>query len=172
MNASPPESLLSAGDLAQWVVSRRDVEGLTLSGGDPFDQPLDALAEFLEQIRASSSLGVLLYTGRTLEQLTARGDGAVGRVLSLVDILVDGPYVAALNDGLGWRGSSNQKIHVLGDRVGGYLPGQLSPRRIELEVSGSGEVRLTGMPGPRVGQRLLAHLDRMDRNDQNQGGHE
>ena len=166
MNASPPELLLSPRELAGWVTSRPGINGVTLSGGDPFDQPLDALAAFLEEVRATSPLNVLLYTGRTLDQLHAKGGTAVARVLAAVDILVDGPYVAALNDGIGWRGSSNQKIHVLGNRVDDPLAATLSRRRIELEVSGAGVVQLTGMPGPRAGRKILESLERIGRADQ------
>lgn len=166
MNASPPERLLSPRELARWVTSRPGVAGVTLSGGDPFDQPLDALAAFLEEVRVTSALSVLLYTGRTLDRLNANGGTAVARVLAAVDILVDGPYVAALNDGIGWRGSSNQKIHVLGDRVDEPLAGSLSRRRIELEMSGTGVVQLTGMPGSLAGRRILESLERIGRIDQ------
>jgi len=37
--------------------------------------------------------------------------------LAEIDVLIDGPYVAALNDGRGLRGSSNQRIHFLTDRL-------------------------------------------------------
>lgn len=166
MNASPPERLLAPWELAKWVTSRPGVAGVTLSGGDPFDQPLDGMAAFLEEVRATSALSVLLYTGRTLEWLYANGGTAVARVLAAVDILVDGPYVAALNDGIGWRGSSNQTIHLIGDRVDEPLSGATSRRRIELEMSGAGVVQLTGMPGPQAGQRILESLERIGRIDQ------
>jgi anaerobic ribonucleoside-triphosphate reductase activating protein len=89
--------------------------GITFSGGEPFlqAQPLVWLAE---QIRAREKT-VFVYTGYVFEELLflAQNDPLagrdVGRLLSLTDILVDGPYVEELRSlDLLFRGSSNQRI--------------------------------------------------------------
>ena len=54
---------------------------------------------------------VMAYTGYTLEQLLANRNMAVRELLSLTDILVDGPYIEALRDlELSFRGSANQRV--------------------------------------------------------------
>ena len=55
---------------------------------------------------------IIIFTGYTLEELRAMNSPAVDAALSLCSVLVDGPYVKALNDGRGMRGSSNQRIHI------------------------------------------------------------
>ena len=55
---------------------------------------------------------ILIYTGYTLNELVERHDEQIDRVISLCSAIVDGPYIDELNDGIGLRGSSNQKIHV------------------------------------------------------------
>jgi anaerobic ribonucleoside-triphosphate reductase activating protein len=160
MNAAPPLFRTTPARLAEWCLSIGDIDGITLSGGDPFDQPLDQLAEFLELIRERSGLSVLLYTGRTLSQLRCANEPLVERCLAAVDILVDGPYVEALNDGVGWRGSSNQVIHAIGPRAGDVVHAAMTSRRVELVVNNSGLVSFTGIPRRGVGARLAERLER------------
>jgi anaerobic ribonucleoside-triphosphate reductase activating protein len=84
-------------------------DGITVSGGEPFDQP-EGLLALLDGVRAAG-LPVMVFTGYTLEQLTLRPEPAVRAALHRVDLLLDGPYVAALADGAGlWRGSRNQRL--------------------------------------------------------------
>lgn len=146
MNAAPPVLLTTARLLADWVLAIDGLDGLTLSGGDPFDQPLPALAEFLETVRSESVLGVMVYTGRTLRQWESHDDPAAARCLRAIDVLIDGPYVDQLNDGVGWRGSSNQVVHRLGSRPAGADVAETAPRRLELRVAADGVVSLTGLP--------------------------
>src|SRR5439155_8586774 len=92
-------------------------DGVTVLGGEPYAQP-DGLAALLELLNARG-VQTLVYTGYTLESLSRRQDLATRRALQLTDILIDGPFVAALAAGAQeWRGSSNQRVilqpsHVL-----------------------------------------------------------
>jgi anaerobic ribonucleoside-triphosphate reductase activating protein len=158
MNAAPPRVLTTPALLAGWCVALRGIDGITVSGGDPFDQPPSDLAEFLESIRERSKLSILVFTGRTLDQLRRHPDPAVARCLSAIDILVDGPYVEELNDGVGWRGSSNQVIHALGPRSSGSCEGAIAPRRVELMVTAGGRVSFTGIPTRGRGEGIAARL--------------
>lgn len=85
------------------------VRGLTLSGGEPM---LKA-AELYDIAKAAKARGMNIwcYTGYTLEQLMETGDEAQLRLLSLIDVLVDGPYVASRRSlSLPFRGSANQRL--------------------------------------------------------------
>ena len=85
------------------------VRGLTLSGGEPM---LKA-AELAEIAQAAKALGmnVWCYTGYTLEALDEADDEAQQRLLSLIDVLVDGPFVAAKRSlTLSFCGSANQRL--------------------------------------------------------------
>lgn len=169
MNAAPPLLRTTPVRLADWCLSNSQIDGITLSGGDPFDQPLDQLADFLELIRARSCLSVLLYTGRTLDQLRGQHDHLIDRCLAAVDILVDGPYIEALNDGVGWRGSSNQVIHAIGPRAGDVVPGVMTRRRVELVVNTSGTVSFTGIPRRGLGAALAERLERCSAKPEQEG---
>jgi anaerobic ribonucleoside-triphosphate reductase activating protein len=146
MNEAPPLMTTTSVALADWCGSIPGIQGVTLSGGDPFDQPLDALADFLMRLRTQTSLNVMLYTGRTLAQLRASDSPDVATILTLVDILIDGPYVESLNDGIGWRGSSNQRVHYLSDsRVFERDRGEVN-RRLEVSLDAKGALSMVGLP--------------------------
>ena len=87
---------------------------VTITGGEPTDQA-GALAQLLRLLRTTSpDLHVVLYSGRTFEQLLERAEPAILEALNLADVLVDGPYVASLDhSGLQYRGSTNQRVIAL-----------------------------------------------------------
>lgn len=87
------------------------LSGITFSGGEPFMQP-DPLAEIAETVKRRGK-SVAVFSGFTLAQLAARAqsDEAVFRLLTLADMLVDGPYIEEQHDAeLAFRGSANQRI--------------------------------------------------------------
>jgi len=87
------------------------LSGVTLSGGEPFMQP-GPLCVIAESVRAMGK-NVLIFTGFLFEQLLALEETTpdIKRLLSLCDILVDGPYIEAQrNLELAFRGSENQRI--------------------------------------------------------------
>jgi len=85
------------------------LDGITLSGGEPFGQPGACAA--LARAARQRELGVFCYSGMTFESLVGAGRTDWLDLLGVVDVLVDGPYVAALRDlTLAWRGSSNQRL--------------------------------------------------------------
>lgn len=82
---------------------------VTFSGGDPIYQAA-ALVPLASRIKAMGKT-IWCYTGFTYEDLRAMHCEAVDRLLELVDVLVDGPFIEALKDeSLRFRGSSNQRI--------------------------------------------------------------
>jgi anaerobic ribonucleoside-triphosphate reductase activating protein len=82
-------------------------DGVTVSGGEPFLQ-FSALLRLLRGFKAHS-LHTVVYSGYTLEMLARRPE--VRQALDLTDLLIDGPFVAALADDAGeWRGSRNQRL--------------------------------------------------------------
>ena len=98
-------------DTEELVAQMREnplLDGLTLSGGEPFEQP-DACAELARQAHALG-LNVWCYTGYKYEQLLA-GDASRQALLSELDVLVDGPFLLAERSlDLLYRGSRNQRL--------------------------------------------------------------
>ncbi len=116
------------------------IEGITISGGEPFLQ-LHGLLSLLGAIRSETGLSVMVYTGYTLTEIEAKSE--MSRVLPLVDVLVAGPYDESLPEKtLLARGSTNQTIHFLSSRytmADLYLPG-----RIEVTIGRDGTMTGTG----------------------------
>ena len=83
-------------------------DGITISGGEPFLQA-EALAELVKEVQAGRYIGVIIYSGFTLEELKERSDAPA--LLSVTDILIDGPFILEqLNLELKFRGSDNQRV--------------------------------------------------------------
>lgn len=81
---------------------------VTLSGGDPMQQPVDQLLALLDALH-DEGYTVWCYTGYTYESLAA--DAMRALLLNKIDVLVDGPFIEALRDTqLRFRGSSNQRL--------------------------------------------------------------
>jgi anaerobic ribonucleoside-triphosphate reductase activating protein len=117
----------------------KGVEGITVSGGEPFMQP-GGLLRLLE-LSAASGLTNLVYTGFTLEEILK--DQPMGRCLEFIDVLVDGPFVLKMAEPtLLARGSSNQRIHLLTSRYS--LEDLYMPGKAEVIIGPEGDVRKTG----------------------------
>ena len=82
--------------------------GVTFSGGEPFAQA----AAFAKLARLLKEKGyeVASYTGYTFEQLL-KGSPAQKELLSVIDILIDGPFLLEEKSlAIAFRGSRNQRI--------------------------------------------------------------
>jgi anaerobic ribonucleoside-triphosphate reductase activating protein len=93
------------------------INGLTLLGGDPFEPDNQrALVPFLERVRARyPQKDIWAFSGFEYEDMLRVGCHphceVTERMLGLLDVLVDGPFVENLKDiSLRFRGSSNQRL--------------------------------------------------------------
>ena len=85
------------------------VRGVTLTGGEPMMQAA-ALCEIARAAR-ERGMSVWCYTGYTLEALLKEQNPDRMRLLALVDVLVDGPYIAHERSlDLLYCGSRNQRL--------------------------------------------------------------
>lgn len=97
-----------------WLVEqmnrrRAEHDGVTILGGEPFDQTA-SLQQLVSKLKANG-FHLVIYTGRTLEELLARKCRMTDEVLSKADVLIDGAFVKSLARNAGeYRGSSNQRI--------------------------------------------------------------
>ncbi len=83
------------------------IQGLSILGGEPTEEENAAiLIPFLKRVRAVlPDKDIWLYSGYTYEALRDK------EILTLADVLVDGPFLLELKDaGLAFRGSRNQRI--------------------------------------------------------------
>ncbi|MFC5822271.1 4Fe-4S single cluster domain-containing protein [Nonomuraea insulae] len=138
-----PARLVEPAPLVAELLSDPGVTGLTFSGGEPMEQAA-GLAEVARLARLVRDVTVICFTGHRLERLRARA--GVRDLLAQVDVLIDGRYVAALDDGAGLRGSANQRVHHLTGRLAAH-DFTHGARRAEIRVRDE-EVLLVGVPPP------------------------
>lgn len=85
-----------------------EVKGLTLLGGEPFQNEIDLL-EVIRDIKKEVQKDIWIFSGYTYEEILKDQDKK--KLLEECDVLVDGRFVEALKDlKLRFRGSSNQRI--------------------------------------------------------------
>lgn len=121
--ASPEHQSLEGGylidtkELSDQICSCHLIDGITISGGEPFLQA-QTLSDLLDRVsKVRPELTIIVYTGNKMEELT---DPDSKTLLEKIDLLIDGEYVPELNDGKGLRGSSNQRFQFLTNRLVNY----------------------------------------------------
>lgn len=120
-------------------------DGLTVSGGEPFDQP-DALAALLREWRGLSERSALVFTGREMVDIASWFERNPG----LVDAVMTGPFRSDLPQTLALRGSDNQRLHTL-TALGAELsafdrPADRSDRRLDVMFDEDGDAWMAGIP--------------------------
>jgi len=120
-------------------------DGLTVSGGEPFEQP-KALASLLATWRKRSDRSALVFTGREFAEI----EPWLVRHPDLVDALVTGPFRADLPQTLALRGSDNQRLHVLtplGAEFRSYdRPAVAADRHLDVMFDEDGDAWMAGIP--------------------------
>lgn len=148
--SEPAAGHVPVNELARRITALApDLDGLTLSGGEPFERP-EAVFELLDRVRATTDLDVLVFTGFAWDELQRRGltDGLERRV----DLLVAGRYVAARRVASGLLGSANKTVHALTDRIDPGSLGELP--EAEVTIDREGRVTLTGIDPLHAGSLL------------------
>jgi anaerobic ribonucleoside-triphosphate reductase activating protein len=151
-------TVVPVADLAAWLIGLDDIEGVTISGGEPFAQA-DSLAALIDQVRSvRPDFTAMCYSGFTLAALR-RGTSGQRDLLDRIDLLVDGPYQRGKHGNLRWRGSANQRIVALSGRYGGAALEPDVGQGIEFTLDRDGSLSWAGVPDePRFKERIEAGL--------------
>ena len=95
--------------IAEDVRKHRMIDGITLSGGDPFYQQ----DECVKLLKLLPDYNVWIYTGFAYEEI------ADTELAKMSDVIVDGPFIEELRCEGKMYGSSNQRIIRLDKHDGG-----------------------------------------------------
>ena len=142
-------TLVTPETVAEWVSSLEGIEGVSFSGGEPFEQA-KAVRETIVAIREKNpNLTFFSYTGFDVEGLQHSKDEEVAGLLNELDMLSAGPYVHSKRQtDLLWRGSSNQTIHYLSPVYNGQQEMEWSLESPKEEFHFDGEIiHFTGFEG-------------------------
>ncbi|MBF0344016.1 MAG: radical SAM protein [Nitrospirae bacterium] len=121
-------------------------DGITISGGEPFDQP-DALYPLLVKIREAGFTDIMLYSGYLFDDLMARYEYIVG----LIDVLIDGRFMQGIETDFVWKGSANQNAHVITHdallriRYNAYLKRRAERKKLQIVETQRG-IYVIGIP--------------------------
>ena len=130
-------------DLQPWLA---EAEGITLSGGEPFDQP-DALLALLGALRQRTRVDILVYSGHSLEALQP----VLQRAEGLLGALMCDPFEQQQAQTRVLRGSDNQRLIFFTElgrqRLGAYeRPLQADDRALDLMFDDDGSIWMAGIP--------------------------
>ena len=135
--------------------------GLTISGGEPFEQA-KPLLELLRLFHEKTSLDIMVYSGYTLDEIL-RGPPVYKDLLSFIDILVDGRYRSDLTTSKQWCGSDNQVVYLLSDRAFQRYRKVLDREKgnvpsLQVEIGDDNSLRIIGIPRHGEIERLKSQL--------------
>lgn len=140
--------LVEVDTIVQQILRQDNIEGITISGGEPFLQQ-DALCELISKVREHKDVGVIIYTGMKYNEIenTALAHSA--------DLIIDGEYVEELNDNKSLRGSSNQNVLCLTERYNNIVSEYYgrNGRKIEL-ILADGVTKMVGIPSKEFEQMI------------------
>ncbi len=137
--------LVAVEELAERIFALSDIEGVTISGGEPFLQA-EALAE-LGTLMHRNNLGVIVFSGFRYDHLAQANKADWNALLAVTDLLSAGPFIRNLACTLALRGSSNQKLHFLSGRYTVFRDElEKESNSVEVLIDESGQVIVTGFP--------------------------
>jgi anaerobic ribonucleoside-triphosphate reductase activating protein len=117
-----------------------DIEGLTVSGGEPFSQP-GGLLQLLRLCKESFGLTTVVYTGFLYEEL--KKGSLSGSTLKYIDVLIDGGYEEDKKEPtLLARGSTNQRFFFFNSRY--QQDDFIMPAKVEIIIGKDGIIKETG----------------------------
>jgi anaerobic ribonucleoside-triphosphate reductase activating protein len=139
---------LEAAALAAEVLATPGIEGLSVLGGEPFEQAA-GVAELCRLVKAGGKT-VMIYSGYALDELRAQAKTtpAVQAVLDVADLLLDGRYDATKPETKRrWVGSTNQTLHFFTDAYRPDDPRFWTSNTVELRLE-RGKLTINGWPAP------------------------
>lgn len=152
--------LISPEELAKLLLEDSQITGITISGGEPMLQATQ-LIEFIHESRKIRDVDFICYTGYTFEEIvTDLNHPERAQLLMLLDVLIDGPYKQDLDDNHGLRGSTNQRVFFLTDRLAAH-EFENNLRKIELHKEKNGELLMIGLPTEFIQDFLSKNLPNM-----------
>ena len=98
-------------ELIQKVKDEPFLDGVTFSGGDPFQQA-DKFAYLAKKLH-EANINIWAYTGYTFEELMklAQTNPHIKQMINNVDVIVDGRFMKdKMSENLKYCGSSNQRV--------------------------------------------------------------
>jgi anaerobic ribonucleoside-triphosphate reductase activating protein len=133
------------------LVKDFEVDGVTISGGDPLEQEYELLELLMLLSTIRLSKGVILFSGFTRAEISS--NIIRESCLRYIDVLIDGRYEKNLKVDFSLKGSSNQEFYFFSNKIS-------SDELVfdqEIEISSlEGDIMMTGFPN--ISRKILKDL--------------
>jgi anaerobic ribonucleoside-triphosphate reductase activating protein len=145
-----PEHDIAVEEVLRWIEQLGDrLDGVTISGGEPFDQ-VPGLTELLQGLHRwrqglARPVDLLAYSGYAYERLQQLHP----QTLALLDGVITGPYLRRRPTTLVWRGSANQRfvpLSPLGEQRYGPHLARSTERAVLQAVVDADSIWYVGVP--------------------------
>jgi anaerobic ribonucleoside-triphosphate reductase activating protein len=131
---------VDTSEIIELVKSDPELEGVTILGGEPFDQ-FEELKKLVSEL-SKHNISLIIYTGYELEEIYKK---QFSEILNKIDILITGKYIEKLrNTEKQWIGSTNQKILFLSDKYDSTI--LEDARYTEILIDEFGKISFLGFP--------------------------
>lgn len=118
-------------------------EGITITGGEPFEQ-YEQLISFLHLIKKKTTLSVQCFTGYYLHELYELFPDRL--FLNYIDFIVDGRYIESIHENRNIRGSSNQTVYQIRDKVPEIITSNSAATKWSINVDENNMIYMAGIP--------------------------
>lgn len=146
----------SVDEMAEKILNIEEIEGVTFTGGEPFDQA-EALFKLALKLK-KTGLSIITFTGYKIENIKNSKNRSWHNLLSETDVLIDSPYIYEKSDfNRPLVGSSNQRYHFLSSRYS-EMDFSSKPQRIEIRIQEDGKISVNGQVDPVNLKRIFNEL--------------
>lgn len=97
--------------ISEIVVALPQADGITISGGEPLDQP-DALYNFLRELNAQGMQDILIYSGYHKHEVFEK----IPELPDMIAALISEPFIEGDITKSVWKGSDNQIITIFREK--------------------------------------------------------
>lgn len=132
---------LSINYIISKIKNSTNIEGVTISGGEPFDQFKD-LFELVKKIKSETNLSILVYSGYSFDYITKKK--AWIDITNYIDVLIDGNYDYLKKSKTMYKGSKNQNIYFFSEKYSKDDFNLENPT--EFIIHENGDINITGFP--------------------------
>ena len=130
-----------------------NTQSITISGGEPFDQP-QALYNLLKKIRKDFK-DILVYSGYSYEFLAKK----YSYILELIDVLIDGEYKKDLPSNKAYKGSQNQRMFIFNEKLVSKYQKFFQSEKSEIQFYYQNQsLYLLGIPSEQIKKRIYNEI--------------
>jgi len=136
---------IKTSNLVNLIKNKLYIEGVTISGGEPFDQKEELLL-LVKEIRSNTSLSIIVYSGYEYNYLIK--DTLNRNIIANIDVLIDGRFEKDKKSNKNYKGSINQQLFFISNR---YTKTDFENLNIiEFDFTSEGIINIIGFPSAEV----------------------